>query len=84
MFFQAISVVGAVLILLAYGLINAGRIRATDLAYVAMNFVGSGLLAWVAVVDRRAGFILLECAWALMSLVPLLRRRKGVVDVPAA
>lgn len=84
MFFQAISVVGAVLVLLAYGLINAGRIRATDLAYVAMNFVGSGLLAWVAVVDRRAGFILLESAWALMSLVPLLRRRKGAVDVPAA
>jgi len=82
-FFQVLSVVGAFLVLLAYGLINAGRIRATDVAYVAMNFVGSGLLAWVAVVDRRAGFILLETAWALMSLVPLLRRRGAGAD-PAA
>lgn len=84
MFYQILSVVGAALVLLAYGLINAGRIRATDLAYIAMNFVGSALLAWVAMVDRRAGFILLETAWALMSLVPLLRRRNEGVDVPAS
>jgi len=83
-FFQLLSVVGAVLILLAYGLINTGRVRPTDLSYIAMNFVGSGLLAWVAIVDRRVGFILLETIWALMSLVPLLRRRNDGVDVPAS
>jgi hypothetical protein len=83
-FFQLLSVVGAVLILVAYGLINTGRVRPTDLSYIAMNFVGSSLLAWVAIVDRRAGFILLEIIWALMSLVPLVRRRGGGIDVPAS
>ena len=82
MFFQILSLVGALLVLLAYGLINAGRLRATDLAYVAMNFFGSALLTWVAVVDRRLGFIILEAAWALMSLLPLLRRQAGAAAEP--
>ena len=59
MFFQILSIVGALLILLAFGLINSGRVRPTNLAYIAMNFVGPGLLAWVAVVDRRAGLFLM-------------------------
>ena len=84
MFFQILSIVGALLILLAFGLINSGRVRPTNLAYIAMNFVGSGLLAWVAVVDRRAGFILLETVWAIMSLMPLLRRPGEGADVPAS
>jgi len=32
------------------------------------------LLLWVALVDRRWGFILLEAVWALVSIPPLLRR----------
>lgn len=80
MFFQIISVVGALLILLAFGLINSGRVRPRNLSYIAMNFVGSGLLAWVAIVDRRVGFILLETVWAVMSLLPLLRRGRTEAD----
>lgn len=74
MFFQGISVVGAVLVLGAFGLLNLGKLRPTDISYSLINFVGAALLTWVAVVDRRAGFIILEATWALMSLIPLLRR----------
>jgi hypothetical protein len=42
-----------------------------------LNFVGSGLLAWVAIHDRRAGFIILEVVWALASLPPLFRAFLG-------
>ena len=75
MFYQALSVVGAVLVLGAFGLLNLGKIRPTDVSYSVVNFLGAALLTWVAVADRRAGFIILEATWALMSLVPLLRRR---------
>ncbi|GMV04944.1 MAG: hypothetical protein AMXMBFR53_12240 [Gemmatimonadota bacterium] len=75
MFYQALSLVGALLVLGAFGLLNAGRQKPADLSYVLMNFVGASLLTWVAVADRRVGFILLESTWALMSLLPLLRRR---------
>ena len=84
MFYQVISVVGATLILAAFGMVNSGRIPPTNLWYGVMNFVGSSLLAWVAIVDQRVGFIILEIAWAAMSLLPLLRRRNGGADAPAS
>lgn len=74
MFLQILSVVGAALVLGAFGLLNAGRLRPDRLTYILMNFVGAGLLTWVAIADRRVGFIVLESSWALMSLLPLLRR----------
>ena len=71
---QLVSLVGAVLILAAYAALQMGRLDPKSRTFSLMNFVGSALLTWVAVVDRRAGFILLEATWALLSLVPLLRR----------
>jgi hypothetical protein len=40
-----------------------------------MNLVGALLLTWIALVDSRWGFIVLEGTWALASIPPLLRRR---------
>ena len=75
MFYQVVSLVGAVLILLAYGLNQSGRLQPSDRSYSLMNLIGATLLTWVAVVDRRAGFVLVEGAWAVMSVIPLLRAR---------
>ena len=71
---QIISLVGAALILVAYALLQANRLDQKSRTFCVMNFVGSGLLTWVAIVDRRIGFIILEGAWAPLSRVPLLRR----------
>lgn len=79
MFFQILSLVGAVLVLGAFALLNAGKLGPAQRTYVFMNFVGASLLTWVAIEDRRVGFILLESSWALLSLLPLLRAR-GVSD----
>ena len=75
MLYQVVSLLGAFCILTAYGFSQAGRLTPTDWAYAVLNFVGAVLLTWVAVVDRRAGFILLEGCWAILSLLPLMRRR---------
>jgi len=72
MFYQAISMIGALLILVAYAGLQTGRMDRRTLSYNALNLVGSALLAWVAIVDRRAGFIVLETAWALLSIQPLI------------
>jgi hypothetical protein len=76
LFYQLVSLAGAVLLLVAYGLIQAGRTTATRTSYNVMNFVGASLLTWVAVVDRRVGFVLLESVWAVIALIPLLRGRR--------
>ena len=75
MFFQLVSVVGAGLLLAAYFALQRGMLHPGRRLYSLLNFAGSSLLLWVAVVDQRWGFILLEGAWALVSLPPLLARR---------
>jgi fluoride ion exporter CrcB/FEX len=66
---QIISVVGALMVLVAYGLIQAGTWRELDAGYLALNILGSLLLGIVAIEDRRVGFVLLEFAWAGIALV---------------
>ena len=77
MLFQSMSIVGAALILGAYIALQRGITGPDDRWYNAANFIGSALLAWVAIVDRRIGFIVLESAWALFSIPGMFRRRKA-------
>lgn len=77
MFFQTLSLMGAACLLVAYVASQAGRMRNSSAVYNLLNFAGSGLLAWVAIHDRRWGFILLEVVWALVSLPPLFRAARA-------
>lgn len=73
MFYQLISLLGAALILLAYLANTQEWLGPKDRSYNFMNLVGGLLLFWIAVVDRRAGFMVLELTWALIAIPPLLR-----------
>ena len=64
---QAVSVLGALLILLAFAANQLGRVDTSDLSYQISNLVGSVILTTVAVIEAQLGFILLEGAWALVS-----------------
>ena len=74
MFYQIVSLVGAFCLLSAYGAGQMGRTGPHDRRYSAVNLLGAGLLLWVAIVDWRWGFILLETAWAANSIPPLFQR----------
>jgi len=76
MLYQLVSLAGAAMILAAYVAYQRNVMGKEDRLYNLLNFVGSGLLTWIAAVDRRWGFILLEGSWALLSLWPLLRTPK--------
>ena len=76
MLYQLISLAGAVLVLVAYFTYQRGWMGRENPWYNLMNLVGSGLLAWIAIMDRRWGFILLEVLWALLSIPPLIKRSK--------
>ena len=65
---QAVSILGALLILLAFAANQLGRVDTSNLSYQVANFVGSGVLTVVAVIEAQLGFILLEGTWALVSL----------------
>lgn len=74
---QVISVVGALMVLAAYGLIQNGIWRELDAGYLALNIVGSLLLGIVAIAEWQAGFILLEFAWAGLALLGVARAVKA-------
>ncbi len=68
--------IGAALILVAFAGSQAGRMNRESFWYNLLNLIGSGLLAWVAIVNRQAGFIVLETVWALLSIKPLFAKRE--------
>ncbi len=76
MIIQIVSVVGALMILIAYGMIQNGVWRELDHGYLALNLVGSLILGVVAVLESQAGFIVLEFVWSALALMGVLRARK--------
>ena len=68
------------MVLAAYFAYQRGWMGRENRWYNALNLVGSLLLTWVALVDRRWGFVLLEGAWALLSLPALLRSEAEARD----
>jgi hypothetical protein len=73
LFDQLVSMVGAVLILSGYLALQRGWLGRETRAYNALNFFGSALLTYAAVRNWNLGFIILEGAWALLSLPGTIR-----------
>lgn len=70
---QVLSVVGAVLILVAFALNSVERLSSRSRTYLWLNFVGASLVTYTAVVHVQYGFVLLEGTWALIALLALVR-----------
>lgn len=77
MVLQILSVIGALMVLSAYAMIQGGIWRELDAGYLALNIIGSLLLGIVAIADQRVGFILLEFAWAGLGLIGVVRALKA-------
>jgi hypothetical protein len=75
---QVVQVVGALLILVAFAAVQLRRMQPDSRLYLALNLVGSAILAVLALIGSQWGFVLLESVWAVFSawgLVAALRSR---------
>lgn len=66
-----VGLVGVVLILSAYALLQGGRLAVRSPIYSAMNLVGSGLILFSLTVDFNLPSAIIEGAWTLISIYGL-------------
>jgi hypothetical protein len=65
---QLISIVGAVLVLAAFGALQFRMIGPQHRGYLVANIVGSGALAVAAAIEGLWAFVALNTIWGLVSL----------------
>ncbi|WP_327048227.1 hypothetical protein OG320_10315 [Microbispora sp. NBC_01189] len=70
---QLLQIAGAVLVLGAFLLSQLNVLDGRSKIYLALNLVGSAVLAWLAYADANWGFLLLEGVWAVVSAAGLVR-----------
>jgi hypothetical protein len=70
---QAIQILGALLILVAFAANQRGRMDQTSATYLWLNLAGSVILAVLAGLGAQLGFLLLESCWAVVSAWGLIR-----------
>jgi hypothetical protein len=73
---QAIQILGALAILVAYALAQFGVVDQRSYRYLIPNLLGAVALAVIAWVERLWGFFLLEIAWTLVSAWGLVTRAR--------
>jgi hypothetical protein len=74
---QAVQIFGSVLILVSFGLAQLQKLNPRSRPYLMLNLAGSAILAVDAAAGAQWGFLLLEGAWALVSLLGLAVPARG-------
>lgn len=74
-----VQILGSLFVLAGFAMAQWGVLDLKSRRYLALNTLGSTVLAVDAVVERQWGFLLLEGVWAIVSavgLITVLRSRR--------
>jgi multisubunit Na+/H+ antiporter MnhB subunit len=70
-FSDHVGIIGVVLTIIAYYLINTNRVTSQHFAYVWLNLVGATLLLYSLCFHWNLACVLIEIAWIAISLIGL-------------
>lgn len=75
---------GALLLLIAYGLLSSGKLRSQNVRYQAMNIIAGVCLIINAVSNSAWPFVVLNIVWALVGVITVIRiiTRKNQQNIP--
>jgi hypothetical protein len=85
-FHQALSLLGAAMILFAYAGHQMRRMDSRSALYNLLNAAGAAILAYIALRPFQAGFAVMESTWTAISfaaLIKALRARRNGGDADA-
>jgi hypothetical protein len=71
-----IGSIGVFQILLAYILTILGKLEKKDLSFILLNLLGASMACAASVMLHYIPFIILEGAWALVSLISLIKFKR--------
>lgn len=77
---QEISLIAPLLLLLAFGLLNAGKLTADHYSYQWMNAIGAAALTYSVIKPFNVGVFITELLWTLIGLYGVLKiyRKRSV------
>lgn len=78
-FADAVGIVGVILTLIAYYLLNINKITSESMLYLSFNLIGSSLLTFSLLFNWNLSSMLIELAWmgiSLMGIVRVVKQRK--------
>ncbi|WP_373279731.1 CBU_0592 family membrane protein [Mobilicoccus pelagius] len=82
------GLIASVALLVAFALLNLGKLTPDDYPYQVLNFVGAGFLAASALNPYNAGVFWTELIWSLLGLYGIVKiwsaRRRSSHPAPAA
>ncbi|MES2207165.1 MAG: hypothetical protein V4525_10280 [Pseudomonadota bacterium] len=73
---QIPQLAGAVLMLIAYALLQLQILTSSSFAYLLLNLIGGSTLTMIAFDQHNWGFFLLEGAWSIISFWGLVSTKK--------
>jgi hypothetical protein len=64
---------GAVLLLIAYALVNFNYLSTSSLTYIFLNLIGAFGIAYISFKDKAYQPGVVNVAWAVIALIALIR-----------
>jgi hypothetical protein len=79
-----LQILGAVMILGAFALLQFHKASQHSYSYLCLNLIGSALLALLVFTSHQWGFLLLEGAWVLIALWGIMTRMRATLGMASS
>ena len=70
---NTVGIIGVILLLIAYYLLNANKMSAIDMSYQVLNFLGAIFILFSLFFHWNTASALIEMAWIVISLMGMYR-----------
>lgn len=74
---NVVGIIGVILLLTSYFLLNTGRMKTSSLSYSLCNFIAAWLILFSLFYSWNTPSVLIEAAWIIISLIGMVRILKN-------